>query len=126
MVKTVSEQKEQWQKLVNEAKKDPELSELYKTFDPWVMIPVKENWHPPFRLQYQGEVRLVMVQLHESCLQYAEPFIRVSVWGADDIYLERNWLPDKTDEARAMYVEVITQRYPTAKWLREHGFDGCM
>lgn len=87
-----------------------------------VFVPVQEDWYPSFTIHYQGEIRLVRVTLHTSCLFQDPSFIRVSIWGADDCGMEKDYPPNKIDDARADWLMVVQKKDLTRDWLKEHGF----
>jgi hypothetical protein len=89
-----------------------------------VFVPVQEDWYPSFKIDYQGEILLVHVTLHESCLlQSVNPFIRVSIWGEDDCGMDKDYLPTEMDKAIADWLMVIQKKNMTREWLKEQGFN---
>ncbi len=87
-----------------------------------VFVPVNENWYPSFKIDYQGEILLVRVTLHETTLSFDPPFTRVSVWGADDCGMEKDYLATEFAQAKEDWLKVIQQKNLTRKWLNEQGF----
>lgn len=92
--------------------------------DPQIYVPVLEDWYPCFKIRWgNSDILLVRVKLHLSCLkQPDQPFLRVSVWGADDMGMDKDYAPTELDKATEDYLKIIQRKYPTRKWLTEQGF----
>lgn len=87
-----------------------------------VFVPVDEDWYPSFTVKWQGEIKLVRVTLHETCLLFKDPFTRVSIWGADDCGMEKDYLATDFEKARADWLMVVQKKKLTRAWLYEQGF----
>ena len=87
-----------------------------------VFVPVDEDWYPSFTIEYQGIIKLVRVTLHECTLFFNPPFTRVSIWGADDCGMEKDYPATDFEKARADWLMVVQNKNLTRKWLYEQGF----
>ena len=82
--------------------------------------PTSDQWHPNFPRD------TVLVRLSEQKTG-EESFIRLSVWGADDDGMERDWFAHNRTEIKQSLLEAkrLTADLPnplTKRWLTEHGF----
>jgi len=81
----------------------------------------QDDWAPSYQLNgpYGGrrDGKLVIVAISEL----ADGTHRVSVWGADDDGMERDYVND-WGAAIELFDDVIQQEYVNKQWLRGQGF----
>ena len=73
---------------------------------------VNENWYPCYKIDDGGECKdLVRVSLMYSCMTQINPFLRVCVWGVDDLGMEKDWPPtsENITEAEEMFFFLVTE-----------------
>jgi len=82
----------------------------------------QDQWHPPYKINgyHEGVENPWMVEV--SWIRYEDGSRRVCVWGADDHGLERDFEPGQHDEALALFMDVIAQKYVNHGYLKGKGF----
>lgn len=83
-----------------------------------VFLPVLEDWSPSFKTGYEEKTLLVRV-----CIMPLTTVVRVSVWGADDLGMEKDYSPEDYAEALLQFNKVIQKKHPTRDWLKQEGFN---
>jgi hypothetical protein len=83
--------------------------------------PTSDDWYP----NYPRDT--VRVRVHDQTTPGAETvFIRISVWGADDVGMERDhYVPVSEKEGKLREVVKLADNLPnplTKSWLRDQGF----
>lgn len=91
----------------------------------FVFVPVEEDWYPSFQIKWQGTIQLVRVTLHRYYLKSSEQSFRVSVWGADDCGMEKDYLADELLRAQLDWLKIVQQKKLTKEWLLSEGFIYC-
>ena len=88
-----------------------------------VFVPVQEDWYPCFKIQYQGEIPVVRVNLNDNSDALVYPCKMVSVWGADDFGMEKIFTGDDMINAMPIWQLIVQNRDLTQAWLAKLGFD---
>jgi hypothetical protein len=95
-------------------------------------VPTDDDFYPSYLLDVDSNStrgththRLVAVSLHRFSHVTAAPDNRVSVWGADDMGLEKEYGPSGTEAAAAAmaeFLEILSLKTLSIKWLKDRGF----
>ena len=90
-----------------------------------VFVPVQEDWYPCFKIQYQGNITVVRVNLNDNSEDRVNPSKMVTVWGADDFGMEKIFTGDDMINAMPTWLLIVQNGDLTQTWLAKLGFEHC-